>query len=250
MAAPGNHALSPIRPTDDYRVEGRKAVRALAREIFNHDTPVGLFADGDTGAPLVTRIVQLEEDVIAFDLSGPPDRTSAIRSARTIAVVGLPGSVRIQFDVSSPVVVGGRHTDGSSADIVVCALPARGWRIQRRHAFRVAPPRIDRARVVIRLPEGRGERAVPMEDISIGGVSLHWPTDLEAPATGDGFRHCRIESEAIAPIPCDLILTRIQPGRDASSRRIGFAFYAMPAEVARFVQMYVTDIERRLRASR
>ena len=247
MTACPPHPLTPARPTDEYRVEGRMAVRALARELVAADTEVALFADGDLSAPLVTRVVHLEDDRIGFELNGPAPVVDATCRARLLTVVGLPGAVRIQFDVAAPELVPGRTGDGRPADVVVGTLPARGWRIQRRQAFRVVPPRIDRARVVIRLPDGGGELTATVDDLSLGGLSLRWPGPGAPPAIDDGFRHCRIESEAAAPIPCDLLVTRIQPGRDGLHPRISFAFYAMPAEVARFVQMYVMDVERRTR---
>ncbi len=244
------HALAPSRTTDEHRVEGRMAVRAIARELMLSNTDVGLFADGDLIDPLLTRVIQLEDDRIAFELSGPDSVVARTLAARVLTVVGLPGAVRIQFDVSAPSVTPGRTQDGEPADIVVCALPSRGWRIQRRNAFRVAPPRIDRARLILRLPDDGGEKPLLIDDLSIGGLSVRWPIGTAVPELGDGYRHCRLETEASPAIPCDLIVTRVQPGRERTLCRVSFEFYAMPTEVLRLVQMYVMDIERRTRASR
>jgi c-di-GMP-binding flagellar brake protein YcgR len=163
-----------------------------------------------------------------------------------LTVVGTPGSVKIQFrlqnveEVASPGKSGrpGRH-------LLTALVPAEGWRVQRRNAFRVQPPAGDRAVVILRQP-GKAEQAGLVTDISVGGLAVTWPAD-DPPPLGARLRHCRVEAEGIDPIPCDLRVVRVDTAPGSSLPTVSCEFEGMPHTVSRFVQLYVMDIEKRAR---
>jgi c-di-GMP-binding flagellar brake protein YcgR len=86
-----------------------------------------------------------------------------------------------------------------------------------------------------------------LTDLSVGGLSALWQSDKPEPELGSTLRHCRIEATGIAAIPCDLRVVRVDRENDAATAQLSCEFYAMPEAVARFVQLYVMDIEKRAR---
>lgn len=238
--------LPPDETIESFRVEGTMAVRALVRELIGARALVTLYAGDDPDTFIVTRIVALEADSLELDFDGDTDRLQALLAAPYLTVVGLPGSVKIQFRLDKVEVVQVPGRSGRHAGTVLAALvPAQGWRVQRRNAFRVRPPAEDQAVVAVRLP-GLGDFRGALTDISVGGLAANWPAG-KAPALGARLRHCRIEAQGIAPIPCDLRVVRVESAEGARPPVVSCEFDGMPQTVARFVQLYVMDIEKRAR---
>ena len=109
------------------------------------------------------------------------------------------------------------------------------------------PPLEDEAHCVQRLGIGR-ELRHPLVDLSAGGLSIRMSVEETPPAPGRIWRQSRIETAASLVIPCELVARGVyeDPALEGA-RRVAFAFHAMPSDVLRRVQMYVIDIEKRLR---
>ena len=238
-------------PTDDaiepFRVTGTMAVRSLVRELLASRSLVAIFAADDPDVFIVTRIVSLEADSLEFEFDGDADRRRALLDAPYLAVVGTPGSVKIQFRLQNVEEVPAPGRSGRpGSHLLTAAVPAEGWRVQRRNAFRVHPPADDQAVVALRQP-GKPEQTGAVTDISVGGLAVTWPAD-DPPPLGARLRHCRIEAEGIAPIPCDLRVVRVDTAPGSSRQHtVSCEFEGMPHTVSRFVQLYVMDIEKRAR---
>ncbi len=236
-------------PTDEaiepFRVEGTMAVRSLVRELLASRSLVAIFAADDPDVFIVTRIVSLEADSLELDFDGDSDRLRALLDAPYLTVVGTPGSVKIQFQLRNAEAVGAPARPGQANQLLTAAVPAEGWRVQRRNAFRVQPPAEDQATVFLRQP-GKTEQAGVLTDISVGGLAATWPGE-DPPALGTRLRHCRIEAQGIAAIPCDLRVVRLETPPGGSRPTVSCEFEGMPHTVSRFVQLYVMDIEKRAR---
>ena len=98
----------------------------------------------------------------------------------------------------------------------------------------------------MRLP-GDVEVGIPLTDLSGGGLAVLWQTGGAAPELGTTLRHCRIDANGIAPIPCDLRVVRVDHPTGSGHAHVSCEFYAMPQTVSRLVQLYVMDIEKRAR---
>lgn len=232
---------------DAFRVDGTMAVRALVRELIGNRALVAVYAEEDPDTFIVTRILALEADSLEMDFSGDEARLQALLRAPYLTVVGAPGSVKIQFRIAEVEFAGriiGKGKD--SGGVLTAPLPSTGWRVQRRNAFRVRPPQRDQAVVIFRLPGGVESRG-RLTDLSVGGLAAFWQSDEPQAELGTTLRNCRIEANDIAPIPCDLRIVRVDRDGDAAPAHLSCEFYAMPHAVARFVQLYVMDIEKRAR---
>ena len=245
---------SSFRPLEldeaaDFRVEGTMAVRSLVRELLGSRSLVVVYAGDDPDVFLVTRILGLEADTVELDFTGRIDHREALLAAPWLTVVGAPGPVKIQFKVTEAEVF---RPAADAGERLSALLPSEGWRVQRRNAFRVRPLPEDAATVVVRGDDG-GESNGPLTDLSAGGLAFEWPAGQPLPELGATLHHCRIESASRAAIPCDLRIVRIDTAGEetaaAAPARISAEFHGMPDEVCRLVQLYVMDIEKRVRAT-
>lgn len=232
-----------------FRVDGTMAVRALVRELINTRALIALFAEEQPDTFIVTRILALEADSIEVDCSGDEDVLRALLQAPYLTVVGAPGPVKIQFRIGDVEFTRSNAPDGGTskgAGVLTALLPSSGWRVQRRNAFRVQPPDSDQATIVFRTASGADAKG-RLTDLSVGGLNALWESSAPLPELGRTLRHCRIEATDIAPIPCDLRVVRIESQTDGGPMQLSCEFQAMPQSVARFVQLYVMDIEKRAR---
>jgi c-di-GMP-binding flagellar brake protein YcgR len=242
-------SFRPLQPdeSDEFLVEGTMAVRSLVRELLGSRSLVVIYAADDLDVFLVTRIVALEADSVEFDFTGGSEHRDALLAAPFLTVVGTPGPVKIQFRITGAESIPALPSAGPDAGARLSApLPARGWRVQRRNAFRVRPRPEDGARVVVRAADG-GELTGRLTDLSAGGLAFEWPPEQAVPELGATLRHCRMEADGHAPIPCELHVVRVDRGEEDPAARISAEFHAMPHEVSRLVQLYVMELEKRAR---
>jgi len=257
-----HEAHSPIGPDapdalePQFRIEGAFAVRAVLRELMTRRALVTLYPEDRIDDALVTRIVHVDTDGVEFDASGQARSAQALREARFATGGSFPENVKTQFRLE-PLTVGAgpappaTDSPASAAESAWTTLrtpvPAEVYRLQRRDAFRVRPPAGDNAHCVQRLGAGR-ELRHPLIDLSAGGLSIRMSDEEPAPSRGRIWRHSRIEAADTLVIPCELVVRGVyeDPALEGA-RRVAFAFHAMPSDVLRRVQMYVIDIEKRLR---
>lgn len=256
-----NAAASPIGPDapdalrPEFRIEGEFAVRAVLRELMTRRALVTLYPEGHIDDALVTHIVHVGPEGIELDATGQPRSAAALRRASFAIGVAFPGSVKTQFRLerlSSTDEVPLPAAAGAAAATVTrlrAPLPAELYRLQRREAFRVSPPPEDDAHCVQHVGVGR-ELRHPLVDLSAGGLAVLLLPGSAIPTPGRIWRHSRIETAVVPPIPCELVVRGVypDPARD-DARRVAFAFQAMPSEVLRRIQVYVIDIEKRLRGA-
>lgn len=255
-----NATDSPIGPdapealSPEFRIEGVFAVRAVLRELMSRRSLVTLYPDGRVDDALVTRIVHVAPAGVELDASGQPRGAAALRRAAFAIGVAFPGNVKTQFRLE-PLRLSDEPVRSASGDTPATAtvttleapVPDELYRLQRRESFRVRPPIEDDAHCVQRIGVGR-ELRHPLIDLSAGGLSIRMPADDAPPATGRIWRQSRIETAGALVLPCELVVRGVY--EDAAlegARRVAFAFHAMPSDVLRRVQMYVIDIEKRLR---
>lgn len=235
---------------EPFRVDGTLAVRSLVRELFEARALVMLYAAEDPDTFVVTCIASLEADAMEVDVTaGDVDTIQSLLRAPFVTVVGVAGSVTIQFRLDDVEITNGPADAGGGRGSVVlsAAVPSRGWRVQRRNTFRVSPPLTDEAGVAVPR-RGGGEVRARLTDLSVGGLALLWDEGADPPEPGATLQHCRIEARTIAPIPCDLRIVRVDRPQPDQAAQVSCEFRAMPQTVSRFLQMYVMDIEKRARA--
>lgn len=248
MVTPLHATFKPLPFTaaiDEFRVDGAIGVRSLVRELIEARGLISMFSGDDGDSFVVTRVLALDEDEIEFDFNTDPQREAALLAAPWLIVVGLPGPVKIQLRLEHFRL---RRGEGENPKVLVASLPAVGWRIQRRNAFRVRAPLHDNAEVVLRQPD-RSEWRCPLIDLSVGGLAVWLPDGLKVPEAGTTWHHCRIEASGLDAIPCDLVLIRSDNPEPNDRVRLCCEYDRLPSDPARRIQLYVMDIEKRSRRS-
>lgn len=245
VLAPGYLPLSAPDDLEQFRVDGTMPVRSMVRELMNSQVHVALYGSDHEAHPMLARIVDIEAETINLCLAGDQHQPAEhfLRMA-PYTLVGITGAVKIQLPLDGLAL---HH--GSIGPQLQAPLPTHGWRVQRRDAYRVNPPAGDQAEVIIRLPdeqEGHGR----LHDISAGGLCYYWPDSLPLPAVGETLRHCRIERSHAPALPCDLKIIRIAMADAPGHHLVSSRFQSLPESVSRQIQVYVMDVERRMRNAR
>ncbi|MDO4905147.1 MAG: flagellar brake protein [Lautropia sp.] len=242
---PGYLPLSPNDGLEQYRMEGTMAVRSMLRELMAARAHVALHSNEDEHIHLLTRIDALETDNVCLMIDADPSLYDPLLNTHGLTLVGSTGSVKIQLNFDSLALRQDEH-----GQHLVARIPNHGWRVQRRNDFRVMPPAVDMTQVFFRKTGG-GEAWGELHDLSAGGLCFYWPTDLPLPNAGELLRHSRIERARANALPCDLKVIRIAAAADRQGRHlISCRFELLPESVSRQIQIYVMDVERRIRAAR
>lgn len=238
---PGNaRALLPETDADTWRRFGLVDpgwIRRVLDDLRDARTAVTLHAPPDWRQFLVSRLLARERTVLRFDIVDDPQRAASLLDTGHLVAVAMLDRVKVQFDARAPRL---ERRDGATG--LLCALPDRIVRIQRREAFRVRPPERHPVLCVMREAPG-SERRYRVGDISADGIGLIVPGGEDAPAPGEIWRHCRLEIPGLPPIPCDLhVHTRTTLPRGGC--RVGCGFHHPVPESQRAIQRYVMDVER------
>jgi c-di-GMP-binding flagellar brake protein YcgR len=240
-----DHRLECLQWLSRLRVGGVE----LALHRFGGDGPSHLGHLTDINEAVGTLEVSLDE---AGETGAAPN---AFRQGRITAVAVLD-AVKIQFNATGLGLHQARGADGPKT-VLQLSWPDSLYRLQRRNAFRIAPPRFAPAVLWLDTPdEPAQERRVDVADISATGMAFRWPLLAgNAPAPGSRLKHCRLELAGTIPIRCELLVTDIRiadPAADSldARTRVGCQFSAIDPASARAVQMYVDAAQRRLKATR
>jgi c-di-GMP-binding flagellar brake protein YcgR len=230
-------------PDDDpgtasrFGITGAKEIGWTLKEVLSARAPVTLYRAADFGSFLVSRLLWHDRTSMRFDFVDEPRRGEALLAGGHLVAVALIERIKIQFDARAPQAA---PRDGRME--LLCALPDRIIRIQRREAFRVRPPERHPVICVLREPDGT-EHRYRVHDISADGVALTVPAGQRSPAPGELWRHGRLEIEGLPPIPCDVeVRTRWDAARGAV--RVGCGFHRPEPESQRAIQRYVIDVQR------
>lgn len=229
------------------RAERLRLLRALAdgREM------VTLHAGLDADCFVVSRVLAVDPvaDTVDLEFNTDDGRRDAFRAAGVATGVALLDRVTLQFELLRPTIAG----DGGRGRLRA-ALPQRLARMQRRDAFRVAPPAS--AVAALSVPGTDAPHAVRVLDVSATGIAFEWEGDADAPRPGTRLAECRLELPASVPIRCDLLVRGVEPLADPYDDprrrvlRVGCAFDGLDPSSARSIQVYVNLAQTRGRRVR
>lgn len=211
---------------------------------------VTLYASGSDDCFVVSRVLAVDtvRDTVEFEFNTDDERHAAFRRAGRAIAVALLARVKLQFELG-PIAV-----DGGDRQRLHAALPRTMSRLQRRDAYRVAPPVESTARLWLRDPQAEGgERRVTVLDVSATGLALGWrENDAGVPGVGEVLAGCRLEFPGSAPIRCALTVRAVARATEdeRGGLRIGCEFDGIDAAAARAVQMYVNAAQTRGRRIR
>ncbi len=224
-----------------FLVSGSLAIRGVLDDLVRERALISLYSRCDHQEFVVSQMLGWDDRGIRFEFTTDESRRRAILGAEAITVVGFLDRIKVQFDATTP-----RLDSQADPPVLICAIPDRLFRIQRRDAFRVRPPTERPAECMVRAI-GSSQHVYRVLDISASGVALSLPAGDPLPPIGEVWRHCRLEMPGYPPIPCDLEVRFIGESLlgDAAACRIGCELHRPTPETQRAVQVYVMDVERK-----
>lgn len=229
---------------EELRVSSPAEITAYLQQLQRSHAAVQL--SGPQGQSLSAQIstVDAAADVIGLMLGADPEGISqALVADDEITAVAYLGTIKLQFELEAAVLV-----SGDQGTVLRSTLPTRLYRFQRRQSFRVQPAGSTYPRVV--LPGGSEPgRALRVLDLSIGGVALALPADFPALVPGQVARGLVLELDRISALDITLLPHHASPirGDTGGMLQLGCSFVDLDANVARSLQVYVDQTQKRRR---
>jgi c-di-GMP-binding flagellar brake protein YcgR len=227
----------------DFEIESHKEILALLRSIGEKNQLIRMLINGQADV-CVTSILDVTASHILLDCSIDKQQNRRILNTETVGFETTLDKIRIMF--SGGQVEEALH-DGRPALKIL--LPTTLIRLQRREYYRMATPLGLPVMVTITLPVelGEGVHAMPLADISCGGIALLDSRRLLPNTIGLNYPACVIDLPHVGIInttlqirnSLDLTLLNSKP-----SRRLGCRFVDIPRSMLADVQRYITRLER------
>ena len=230
----------------DYRVESRKEIIALLRNIGEKNQLVTMLIRGQSEV-CVTSILAVEADTgtIYLDCSINSDQNRRIAAADRISFETSLDKIRILFVADHGV----QAATYEGRPAFRMALPDSMIRLQRREYYRMPTPVSNPVRAVIPMPYelGGGSNIFPLADISCGGIAI-LDNKLQLGNTiGNTYEGCKIELPEIGTVTTALCIRNsldLTLLNSKTNRRLGCAFVDISRGNLANVQRYITKLER------
>jgi c-di-GMP-binding flagellar brake protein YcgR len=229
----------------DYRVESRREIVALLRQIGEKHQLVRVLVNGEADV-CVTSILDVDPDSgsLVLDRSIDRDQNRRILASQRVSCETSLDKIRILFKLEN---LREGQFDGGAA--IEADLPATLVRLQRREYYRMETPVTNPVRVVIPMPPelGGGSQAFALSDISCGGIAILDAKMQLGEATGTVFPNCRIELPEVGPVTTSLEVRNLMDItllNNKTSRRLGCQFVDISRGNLANVQRYITKLER------
>lgn len=235
--------INNIEEQERYLIHSRLEIQRVLNELRKRpDIITAYFNQGKEYLLTAVLDVLPDRDLVVLDY-GPDEKQNqrALDGGRLVCVT-KHDNIDIKFTCDD--LKRARYQGGQ---VFAAPLPASLYRLQRREYFRVSMPSVNP--VLCEIPrEGEEEPlALPLVDLSVGGVGLldreqRLDTETRAPLPG-----CRIELPGFGALHCDLEVRNIVPlpGRDGrgKARRIGCAFGSLSMDQHVMVQRYIHKVQ-------
>ena len=223
--------------------DAHERVRIL-QGLLDACAPVTLHLPDATLGKAAARLLEVDADArrVALRVEDPGTLATALGNAPRVLCLGTLDGVEMRFELG-PV----RLAKERGWPTIRAELPRRFVRLQRRDAFRVAPPPTARPRLRVPAPDGLLE--APVLDVSATGIAFEWPVHDGAPSPGDELVGCRLDLPSTPPIACGLSV-RASTRRAGAPTRLGAEFVGMEPSAARAVQVFVNLAQTHVRRRR
>jgi c-di-GMP-binding flagellar brake protein YcgR len=236
---------SELENWHDYRVESRREIVALLRQISEKHQLVRMLVNGEADVA-VTSILEVDPDNDTFmlDRSIERDQNRRIAAAGKISCETSLDKIRILFKVENV-----REVQYDNSTALEADIPETLVRLQRREFYRMATPVTHPVLVVVPLPEelGGGSATFPLADISCGGIAFLDNKLQLGNAAGRTLEGCRLDLPDVGPVVTNLEIRNMQDVtllNNKTARRFGCMFSGISRGNLGNVQRYITKLER------
>jgi c-di-GMP-binding flagellar brake protein YcgR len=236
---------SELENWHDYRVESRREIVALLRQISDKHQLVRVLINGEADV-CVTSILEVDPDSDTVVLDRSIDREQNRRMVATgrCSCESSLDKIRILFKLENL-----RETSYDGGTALAADIPETMVRLQRREDYRMETPVTNPVKVVIPMPPelGGGTQTFPLSDISCGGIAILDNKMQLGDAIGTVFAGCRLELPEIGPVTTSIEVRSLMDLtllNNKTSRRLGCQFVNISRGNLSNVQRYITKLER------
>jgi flagellar brake protein len=228
----------------EFRVTQPQERVALLRQLRDCSAPVILSAPG--GANVATTLWSLDAAADRLHFAAEPNHPHLERllDAGEATAVSYLDSVKLQFELSAPLLVRGQGTAS-----LQCRFPRELYRFQRRGAYRVRATRKHAPHAAFRHPSmpemGLELRVI---DVSVGGCALWLPQDVPALQAGTRLAEVTVWLDPQTHFAAAMTLQHVGdyfPGDEGV--RLGCEWQPLDAAAARVLQRWVDQSQKRHR---
>lgn len=228
-----------------YQVHSRREIIALLRGIGEQHQLITMLINGGADV-VVTSILEVDDanDAVIIDCAPSALLNRRIVETDDISFEAALDKIRILF--SAPGADTCLHEGRPALRI---AIPTTMIRLQRREYYRVNTPIDHPLRCSIPLPPDLGASiyAVPLVDISCGGIAILDEKKMLGNTHGREYKDCHIDLPGIEAITVTLQIRNSQEltlFNGKTNRRLGCMFIELSNAMLAVVQRYIMHIER------
>lgn len=228
----------------EFRIDDRRAICALLRQLRDRSTPVNVVSPD--GAMLCANVWTIDEDRSHLNLSAEaadPQLAGLVEGNEAVAVAYLD-SVKLQFDLLGLVLVRSARSCALQA-----RLPREMYRFQRRNSFRVRTLEQHSPTAHLRHP------SIPdmtlnlrVLDVSAGGCAIYLPSDVPPLPPGCELAGVQIALDADTRFTATVRLQHVTSiGVTERGVRLGCEWAPLDGASSRALQRYIDLTQRRRR---
>ncbi len=236
-------AAGSVEP-GQFRVTDAAEIGDLLDQLIARHLPITL-ATPD-GVNFTTHLVSSDHSArrIGFAASNRDMRLRSLIDIDEALAVAFIDRVRLQFDLNGLMLV-----HGAKDSVLQAEWPVSMYRFQRRDSYRVRP--LDHQKPVAHLLHpARSHHALALRiiDLSLGGLALQLPADLEAFEPGARLDPVEVDLDAVTRLNVALRLVHVSVLDGGSNgTRLGCEWLRIGAEGSRVLQRYIDLTQRRQR---
>jgi c-di-GMP-binding flagellar brake protein YcgR len=212
-----------------------EVVHILRQLIKNRELMTVSFNQGRDSMRTLLLDADPKRGVLVFDGSSDAAVNRQIVAAVKLTFSGTLLGAKIRFSAA-----GIKEVPYRGAPALATKFPGALTRIQNREAFRVKTG--GSATCLLPIP-GHGSVKVPVNEISVGGVSLQLGHAEDVFTMGQKIAGCRIDLGSLGAVECNLEVRSLKrtPTRKLA---LGCRFVSMPKSSEALVARYVAQQER------
>jgi c-di-GMP-binding flagellar brake protein YcgR len=197
---------------------------------------------------LLSRLLAVDHKagILVFDWGGNTDQNQKLLESERNVFVCSPEGVKTQFVTGQA-----QATTYEDCPAFVVDMPTEVIKLQRREFFRIQAPLAQPIMCQL-LDHPDGPMALPIYDISLGGVGLWLPqVEMSGFDIGHTYRNCVIDLGAMGTLSVVLEVRHrliVHQRNGQPVLRVGCAYLDLKSSMETLVQRYVAALERERRA--
>lgn len=229
---------------EQFRITDAVELGDLLEQLITRRLPITL-ATPD-GVNFTTHLVSSDHSArrIGFAASDRDMRLRSMIDTDEALAVAYIDRIRLQFDLSGLMLV---HSAKDS--VLQAEWPVSMYRFQRRNSYRVNPP--DHHKPVAHLLHPAGAHhavALRVIDLSLGGLALQLPPEVEALEPGTRLDPVEVDLDALTRLTVALRVVHVSVLDGGShGTRLGCEWLRIGTEGARVLQRYIDLTQKRQR---